>query len=107
MPIYETTKADWKLFQALLPQWQERYMCRLCDEYAVNLTRSKRGSDAFWEIEKRIQYPVWWLRLCHSPGVCPPVRPGGRISHSRPQPQHLEPRGRRCSRHLRNLGEEG
>lgn len=55
MPIYDTTKADWKLFQALLPQWQERYMCRLCDEYAAILTSSKRGSDAFWEIEKRIK----------------------------------------------------
>lgn len=28
---------------------------RLCDEYAAILTSSKRGSDAFWEIEKRIK----------------------------------------------------
>ena len=55
MPIYESTKADWKLFQVLLPQWQERYMCRLCDEYAAILTSSKRGSSAFWEIDKRIK----------------------------------------------------
>ena len=40
MPIYETTKADWKLFQALLPQWQKRFMCRLCDEYAAILILS-------------------------------------------------------------------
>ena len=30
-------------------------MCRLCDEYAAILTSSKRGSDAFREIEKRIK----------------------------------------------------
>lgn len=55
MPIYETTKADWKLFQSQLPQWQETFMARLCDEYTAILSSSKRGSDAFWEIEKRIK----------------------------------------------------
>lgn len=55
MSVYQTTKADWKLFQALLPSWQERHMERLCDEYAAILTGPKRGSHAFWEIEKRIK----------------------------------------------------
>ena len=31
-------KSDWKLFQTLLPQWQEVYTVRLCDEYASILT---------------------------------------------------------------------
>ena len=55
MSTYQTTKADWKLFQELLPRWQERYMARLCDEYAAILTGPKRGPKAFWEIEKRIK----------------------------------------------------
>ena len=29
------TKEDWSLFQTLLPQWQERFMSRLCDKYAA------------------------------------------------------------------------
>ncbi len=55
MSIYEPSKADWKLFRELLPEWQERYMARLCDEYATILTGKDRGSEAFWAIEKRIR----------------------------------------------------
>lgn len=55
MSVYETTKADRKLFQELLPVWQEHHMERLCDEYAAILTGAQRGSHAFWEIEKRIK----------------------------------------------------
>ena len=43
------TKADWKLFQSLLPSWQDAYMTRLCDEYAAILTGPQRGPKAFWE----------------------------------------------------------
>ena len=39
-------KSDWHLFQTLLPQWQEAYTARLCDEYAAILTGPYRGSDA-------------------------------------------------------------
>ena len=39
-------KSDWHLFQSLLPQWQEAYTARLCDEYAAILTGPYRGSDA-------------------------------------------------------------
>ena len=53
--MYEPSKGDWRLFREHLPGWQERYMVRLCDEYAAILTGEKRGSDAFWEIEKRIR----------------------------------------------------
>ena len=48
-------KTDWKLFQTLLPQWQEAYTARLCDEYAAILTGPYRGSDAFWEVKRLIR----------------------------------------------------
>ena len=48
-------KSDWKLFQTLLPQWQEAYTVRLCDEYAAILTGPYRGSDAFWEVKRLIR----------------------------------------------------
>ena len=49
------TKADWTLFQSLLPQWQERFMSRLCDKYAAVLTGPYRGSEAFWEVKRLIR----------------------------------------------------
>ena len=52
------TKADWELFQARLPLWQERFMSRLCDEYAAILTGPYRGSDAFWEVKRLIRNDV-------------------------------------------------
>lgn len=55
MNLYEPSKADWKLFRERLPEWQENYMARLCDEYAAILAGKDRGSEAFWAIEKRIQ----------------------------------------------------
>lgn len=55
MNIYEPSKADWKLFRERLPEWQEKYMARLCDEYAAILTGKDRGSEAFWAIDKRIR----------------------------------------------------
>ena len=55
MMSYEPTKADWKLYREKLPEWQENYMAKLCDEYAAILTGPGRGSDAFWEIEKRVR----------------------------------------------------
>ena len=42
----DPAKADWTLFQSLLPQWQERFMSRLCDKYAAVLTGPYRGSEA-------------------------------------------------------------
>ena len=48
-------KSDWHLFQSLLPQWQEVYTARLCDEYAAILTGPYRGSDAFWEVKRLIR----------------------------------------------------
>jgi len=48
-------KSDWHLFQTLLPQWQEAYTARLCDEYAAILTGPYRGSDVFWEVKRLIR----------------------------------------------------
>ena len=46
---------DWKLFRKKLPDWQEAYMTRLCEEYAEILRSGKKGSERFWELEKRIR----------------------------------------------------
>lgn len=54
----DPTKADWMLFQSLLPQWQERFTTRLCDEYAAILTGPYRGSEAFWEVKRLIRQDV-------------------------------------------------
>jgi len=46
---------DWKLFRQKLPGWQEAYMTRLCEEYTELLRSDKKGSERFWELEKRIK----------------------------------------------------
>ncbi len=46
---------DWKLFRQKLPKWQEAYMTRLCEEYMELLSADKKGSERFWELEKRIK----------------------------------------------------
>jgi len=48
-------KSDWNLFQTRLPQWRERFMGRLCDEYSAILSGPYRGSDAFWEVKRLIR----------------------------------------------------
>ena len=53
--IHEPSKADWKLFRERVPEGQEKYIARLCDEYAAILTGKDRRYEAFWTIEKRIQ----------------------------------------------------
>lgn len=58
-----SSKADWSLFQSLLPQWQERFMSRLCDEYAAVLTGPYRGSEAFWEVKRLIRQDMKRLEV--------------------------------------------
>ena len=53
--FYDTTKADWKLFQEKLPNWQENFMKKLINEYIKLLTEPKYDSEKFWELEKRIK----------------------------------------------------
>ena len=52
--MFEISKADWKLFRARLPEWQEKYMERLTKEYIELLSSSEPASTRFWELEKRI-----------------------------------------------------
>lgn len=51
----EFPESDWKLFRKKLPAWQEAYMTRLCAEYVRLLTNDKKGSERFWELEKRVK----------------------------------------------------
>jgi hypothetical protein len=53
--MFEISKADWKLFRARLPEWQEKYMERLTKEYIELLSSSEPASTRFWELEKRIK----------------------------------------------------
>ena len=53
--MVQVNEKDWKLFRKKLPEWQEKYMDRLCNEYIKILTSKKNASDRFWEIEKRIK----------------------------------------------------
>ena len=50
----EVSKADWKLFQERIPEWQERNMERLNREYVALLTAEGEASEKFWALEKRI-----------------------------------------------------
>ena len=47
-------EADWKVFRAKLPGWQEAYMDRLNHEYASLLNGDGKASEKFWALEKRI-----------------------------------------------------
>ncbi|SKA72594.1 hypothetical protein SAMN02745111_02381 [Eubacterium uniforme] len=50
------SKNDWKLFREKLPEWQEKYMEKLINEYVIFLRQEdKVASDKFWELEKRIK----------------------------------------------------
>ena len=51
----ENSKKDWKLFQAKVPEWQERYMEQLIKSYITLLNSPGYASDHFWELEKRIR----------------------------------------------------
>lgn len=49
------TEADWKLFRKRLPDWQERYMEKLIEEYKAMLSTDEPASAKFWNLEKRIK----------------------------------------------------
>ena len=51
----DISKADWMLYRTKVADWQEKYMERLCHEYASLLTSEKAGSQAFWELNERIK----------------------------------------------------
>ena len=49
------TEADWKLFRKRLPEWQERYMEVLVEDYMKFLSSNEPASSKFWELEKRLK----------------------------------------------------
>ena len=51
----DISKKDWKLFQAKVPEWQERYMEQLEKSYITLLNSPGYASEHFWELEKRIR----------------------------------------------------
>lgn len=51
--IMEISKKDWKLFREKLPDWQEKYMEKLNQEYIELLQKEGNASDKFWKLEKR------------------------------------------------------
>ena len=68
MDGYMPSEKDWKLYRQRLQVWQENHMRRLCAEYAQILTGENAGSEAFWEIDRRIRQDK------KSPGVIADIR---------------------------------
>ena len=51
----DVAESDWKLFKKMLPQWQERYMEKLIDQYIEILNGNGEASSRFWALEERIK----------------------------------------------------
>lgn len=49
------SKEDWKLFREKAPEWQERYMGKLIEEYVALLNSPGNPSERFWALDKRIR----------------------------------------------------
>ena len=50
----DVAESDWKMFKKLLPEWQERHMEKLIDQYSEILSGSGEASNRFWALEERI-----------------------------------------------------
>lgn len=50
------SKADWKLFLEILPEWQERHIGKLLEEYKAILEEDRENGNAeiFWKLHDRI-----------------------------------------------------
>ena len=53
--MYVPTKGDWKLFMKKVPDWQERYMGELVQEYIELLQSDKDASEKFWTLSERMK----------------------------------------------------
>lgn len=52
----EVSKSDWNLFRKKLAGWQEKFMGKLCTEYAAILSDSNmKSSEKFWALRRRIE----------------------------------------------------
>ena len=49
------TEKDWKIFRKRLPEWQENYMEKLCQEYINILSQDISSAESFWTLNKRIR----------------------------------------------------
>jgi hypothetical protein len=49
------SEKDWKLFRNDLPNWQERYMEKLVEEYMEILNDDRNASDKYWALEARLK----------------------------------------------------
>lgn len=52
--MYIFKEEDWKIYKALIANWQERYMAKLLKEYKSIIDNEGNPSSKFWLLEKRI-----------------------------------------------------
>ena len=52
--MLDINEKDWRLFKEKMPNWQERYMACLNEEYMEILSADVPASFKFWQLEKRI-----------------------------------------------------
>lgn len=55
MNDYNISEKDWRVFREKVSGWQERYMDKLCNEYAELLSSGGNPSKRFWALHDRIQ----------------------------------------------------
>ena len=58
MPLNEVNEFDWKLFRKRIPEWQERHMGKLVNEYSAIIAGEGRASRKFWALEERLRNDV-------------------------------------------------
>ena len=58
-------ECDWKLFRKKLPEWQERHMQALLNDYAAIIAADDEDvATRFWELERRIKRDVRHVGVC-------------------------------------------
>ena len=58
------SEKDWKLFRNRLPEWQERHMQSLLDEYAAIIASNGNPSTKFWELNARLKTDIRHVGVC-------------------------------------------
>ena len=53
-----SSEHDWELFRKRLPEWQERHMQSLLDEYAAIITADESPSTKFCKLKQRMKEDV-------------------------------------------------
>ena len=53
-----SSERDWKLFRKRLPEWQERCMQSLLDEYSAIIAAPEEPSTKFWKLERRLKQDI-------------------------------------------------